>query len=81
MARDDDVRPGRFGERYCEECDLVRHAHVYSVRAGGEGFDVERVDLACDHALEPDDESISAGEKRDIDERGDIRLELLDADE
>lgn len=81
MDRDDDeIRPGRLGERYCAECDLVRHAHGYSVRAGGEGFTVERIDLACDHELDPD-ETISTQEKRDLDDRGDVQLEVLDADE
>lgn len=48
MGRDDEVRPGGVGERYCEEYDLVRHAHAYSGRADDEGFAVERVDPACD---------------------------------
>ena len=81
MGPDDEIRPGKLGERYCEECDLVRHAHGYTVRAVDGGFTVERIDLACDHDLEPDGESITRAEKRDLDERGDVRLELFDADE
>lgn len=81
MGHDDGIRPGRLGERHCDECDLVRHAHAYTVRATDDGFAVERVDLACDHALEPADESITTAEKRDLDDRGDVELERLDADE
>ncbi|WP_152529723.1 hypothetical protein [Candidatus Halobonum tyrrellensis] len=79
--RDDDVRSGALGERHCEECGLVRHAHAYMVPAIDDGFAVEAVELACDHDLDPTDETITTAEKRDLDARGDVRLELLGADE